>query len=93
MTETTTWVYQPDPDWDYTETSGHPECTWSCGRYHPPSEPHCPNCGEPAGMGFHAGWNLAECPIWINGRGWVPWLGTTPAERKATWHPDEDEAS
>jgi hypothetical protein len=41
-----------------------------CGIEHPAGEPHCPNCGYPASVLFHAGPNPEECPYWLFGR-WV----------------------
>jgi hypothetical protein len=67
-----------------TTTEPQPYCE-SCGDHHAEDESHCPNCGQAASSGFHAAWNLDQCPIWINGRGWVPRADTTTEERKATW--------
>ena len=47
-----------------------------CGQHHPEGEPHCPNCGQPAGSGFHAAWNLGQCPEWVDGR-WIAGPGPT----------------
>jgi predicted amidophosphoribosyltransferase len=49
-------------------TARAPLCE-SCDRRHPKDARHCPNCGQAGG--FHATWNLAQCPTWVPGKGWV----------------------
>lgn len=57
----------------------------SCDRHHPAGDEHCPNCGQPASSGFHAGMNLADCPVWGGARGWIPTTELTPDERRSVW--------
>ena len=78
--------HQPEGVTSMTSTATEPQpyCQ-SCGHHHAEDESHCPNCGQSASSGFHAAWNLDQCPIWINGPGWVPRADTTTEERKATW--------
>ena len=42
-----------------------------CDHHHVAGDSHCPNCGQPASSGFHACWNLDDCPEWVAGVGWV----------------------
>ena len=66
------------------------ECS-SCGIVHPPDDEHCPNCGQPASILFHASWNLEKCPYWLNGR-WVLRADFTPADEAELARQREDAA-
>jgi hypothetical protein len=57
---------QYEPGCGACPTSDNPHCD-RCDHHHDAGLPHCPNCGQAGG--FHASWQLDQCPKWDEGTG------------------------